>query len=164
MRRRQQRLADVVAREALAFEDDDLESGVGEQGGGNRPRRTSPHDHDVGRRDGSIHRARFSDRVRALSNRSPRTAARSNVRPRLLADTIAAMTGHEGAGAREDSQVGRNHGLIVAGRSLRRAADMVEIIDRSAEVIIGCHALGRPPSVLPAEVVSMLQRMGDLLA
>jgi len=58
----------------------------------------------------------------------------------------------------------QNHGLIVAGRSLRRAADMVEIIDRSAEVIIGCHALGKPPSVLPAEVVSMLQRMGDLLA
>jgi autoinducer 2 (AI-2) kinase len=58
----------------------------------------------------------------------------------------------------------RNHGLIVAGRSLRRAADMVEIIDRSAEVILGCHMLGRAPSVLPDEVVRMLQAMGDIMA
>jgi len=57
-----------------------------------------------------------------------------------------------------------NHGLIVAGRTLRRAADMVEIIDRSAQVILGCHAVGRPPSVLPDAVVRALQQMGDLLA
>jgi autoinducer 2 (AI-2) kinase len=57
-----------------------------------------------------------------------------------------------------------NHGLIVAGRTLRRAADMVEIIDRSAQVILGCHAVGRPPSTLPDEVVRALQQMGDLLA
>jgi len=58
----------------------------------------------------------------------------------------------------------QNHGLIVGGRSLRRAADMVEIIDRSAEVILGCYALGKPPSTLPKDVVEMLQKMGDLLA
>jgi ribulose-5-phosphate 4-epimerase/fuculose-1-phosphate aldolase len=57
-----------------------------------------------------------------------------------------------------------NHGLIVAGRTLRRAADMVEIIDRSAQVILGCRAVGRPPSVLPETVVRALQQMGDLLA
>jgi autoinducer 2 (AI-2) kinase len=57
-----------------------------------------------------------------------------------------------------------NHGLIVAGRTLRRAADMVEIIDRSAQVILGCYAVGRPPSTLPDEVVQSLQQMGDLLA
>lgn len=58
----------------------------------------------------------------------------------------------------------QNHGLIVGGRSLRRVADMVEIIDRSAEVILGCYALGKPPSTLPKDVVEMLQKMGDLLA
>jgi autoinducer 2 (AI-2) kinase len=58
----------------------------------------------------------------------------------------------------------QNHGLIVGGRSLRRVADMVEIIDRSAEVILGCYAVGKPPSTLPPEVVEMLQKMGDLLA
>jgi sugar (pentulose or hexulose) kinase/phosphoglycerate dehydrogenase-like enzyme/ribulose-5-phosphate 4-epimerase/fuculose-1-phosphate aldolase len=58
----------------------------------------------------------------------------------------------------------QNHGLIVGGRSLRRAADMVEIIDRSAQVILGCYAVGRPPSTLPKDVVEMLQKMGDLLA
>jgi autoinducer 2 (AI-2) kinase len=57
-----------------------------------------------------------------------------------------------------------NHGLIVAGRTLRRAADMVEIIERSAQVILGCYAVGRPPSTLPEEVVRTLQQMGDLVA
>jgi autoinducer 2 (AI-2) kinase len=57
-----------------------------------------------------------------------------------------------------------NHGLLVAGRSLRRAADMVEIVERSAQVILGCHAVGREPPVLPAEVVEELRRMGDLVA
>ncbi|NND67022.1 MAG: hypothetical protein HKN19_05480, partial [Halioglobus sp.] len=42
-----------------------------------------------------------------------------------------------------------NHGIIVAGRSLRRAADMVEIIERTAEVILGCYAVGKEPPVLP---------------
>jgi ribulose-5-phosphate 4-epimerase/fuculose-1-phosphate aldolase len=51
-----------------------------------------------------------------------------------------------------------------AGRSLRRAADMVEIIERSAKVILGCYAVGKPPSTLTEEVVRTLQKMGDLLA
>jgi autoinducer 2 (AI-2) kinase len=58
----------------------------------------------------------------------------------------------------------QNHGLIVAGRSLRRAADMVEIVDRSAEVILGCYAVGKTPPTLPDDVVEMLQSMGDLMA
>jgi sugar (pentulose or hexulose) kinase/phosphoglycerate dehydrogenase-like enzyme/ribulose-5-phosphate 4-epimerase/fuculose-1-phosphate aldolase/putative sterol carrier protein len=57
-----------------------------------------------------------------------------------------------------------NHGLLVAARSLRRAADMTEIIDRSAEVILGCYAVGREPPVLPPDVVATLRKMGDLVA
>jgi len=58
----------------------------------------------------------------------------------------------------------QNHGLLVAGRSLRRAADMAEIIERTAEVLIGCYAVGREPPVLPAETVEMLSKYGDLMA
>jgi autoinducer 2 (AI-2) kinase len=57
-----------------------------------------------------------------------------------------------------------NHGLLVAGRSLRRAADMVEIVERSAEVILGCYAVGREPPVLPEKIVAELRAMGDLVA
>ncbi len=58
----------------------------------------------------------------------------------------------------------QNHGLLVAGRSLRRAADMVESIERSAEIILGCYAVGREPPRLPEEAVAELRRMGDLVA
>jgi autoinducer 2 (AI-2) kinase len=57
-----------------------------------------------------------------------------------------------------------NHGVVVAGRSLRRAADMVEIIERSAQVILGCYAVGRTPPTLPEDVVAQLRAMGDLVA
>jgi autoinducer 2 (AI-2) kinase len=75
-----------------------------------------------------------------------------------LADAVGAALAHGWAVFMQ------NHGLLVAGRSLRRAADMVEVIDRSCEVILGCHQAGRPPSVLPPDVVAMLQAMGDMMA
>jgi autoinducer 2 (AI-2) kinase len=57
-----------------------------------------------------------------------------------------------------------NHGIIVAGRNLRRAADMVEIIERSAEVILGCYAIGKEPPVLPPEAVDYFRKLGDIVA
>ena len=57
-----------------------------------------------------------------------------------------------------------NHGLIVAGRSLRSASDMVEIIERTSELILGCHAVGKEPPVLPDDVVETLRKMGDMVA
>jgi len=58
----------------------------------------------------------------------------------------------------------KNHGLLVGGRTLRRAADMVEIIDRSAQVMLGCWAVGKEPPSLPPEAVKTLRAMGDLVA
>ncbi len=58
----------------------------------------------------------------------------------------------------------QNHGILVAGRSLRRAADMAEIIERSTEVILGCYAVGKEPPVLPPDLVKTLREMGDLVA
>ena len=70
------------------------------------------------------------------------------------------------AGAMEDewAVLMINHGIIVAGRSLRRAADMVEIIERSAEIILGCYAVGKEPPVLPADAVSYFRELGDIVA
>jgi autoinducer 2 (AI-2) kinase len=58
----------------------------------------------------------------------------------------------------------QNHGLLVAGRSLRRAADLAEIIERASEVILGCYAVGKKPPVLPEETVAMLSSLGDVMA
>ena len=75
-----------------------------------------------------------------------------------LADAIVAAMGKGWA------VLMQNHGLLVAGRSLRRAADMCEIIERTAQVIIGCHSVGREPPVLPEKTVKLLAQYGDLMA
>jgi len=77
-------------------------------------------------------------------------------------DALAKAVGEAIAG--EWAVLMKNHGLIVAGRSLRRAADTVEIVERSAELILGCYALGREPPVLPEDAVRTLRKMGDLVA
>jgi ribulose-5-phosphate 4-epimerase/fuculose-1-phosphate aldolase len=58
----------------------------------------------------------------------------------------------------------QNHGLIVAARSLRRAADITQIVERTSDIILGCYAVGRPPPVLPAELVAELSAKPDLMA
>lgn len=58
----------------------------------------------------------------------------------------------------------KNHGLIVGARTLRRASDLTQIIERTAEIILGCYAVGRQPPVLPEEVVKELSRKPDLMA
>ena len=58
----------------------------------------------------------------------------------------------------------QNHGLIVAARSLRRAADITQIVERTCEVILGGYAVGRPPPVLPPELVAELSAKADLMA
>ncbi|HEX5655679.1 MAG TPA: class II aldolase/adducin family protein [Polyangiales bacterium] len=59
----------------------------------------------------------------------------------------------------------QNHGLIVAARSLRRAADIAQIVERTADIILGCYsAVGRPPPVLPPELVAELSSKEDLMA
>jgi autoinducer 2 (AI-2) kinase len=58
----------------------------------------------------------------------------------------------------------QNHGLIAVGRSLRRAADVAHIVERTAQVIWGCHAVGRKPPVLSDEIVQILRQKGDLTA
>jgi autoinducer 2 (AI-2) kinase len=58
----------------------------------------------------------------------------------------------------------KNHGLVVAGTSLRKAADMAEVIERTAEIILGCYAVGKEPPVLPDDVVAQLREMGEMMA
>jgi ribulose-5-phosphate 4-epimerase/fuculose-1-phosphate aldolase len=58
----------------------------------------------------------------------------------------------------------QNHGLIACARTLRRACDITQIIERTAEIIVGCYAVGRPPPVLPQAVVDELSRKTDLMA
>jgi len=51
----------------------------------------------------------------------------------------------------------QNHGMLAAAGDLRRAANLVEVVERTAEVILGCCAVGKEPPTLPEDVVAVLR-------
>ncbi|MGC8959998.1 MAG: class II aldolase/adducin family protein [Chloroflexia bacterium] len=53
----------------------------------------------------------------------------------------------------------QNHGVVVVAGSLRRAANLVEMLERTAQLLLGCYAVGKRPAVLPKEVARMLGEM-----
>ncbi len=58
----------------------------------------------------------------------------------------------------------QNHGLIVAGTSLRHALDMTLTIEQTADKLIACHMLNKIPPVLPDEIVTGLRSLGEMIA
>ena len=58
----------------------------------------------------------------------------------------------------------QNHGLLIAASSLRQAANLSEVVERTAEVILACYAVGKEPPTLPEDVLAMLREMGRMMA
>jgi len=54
-----------------------------------------------------------------------------------------------------------NHGALVAGTSLKRAADMTKTLERTAEVILTCAKLGTKPPAIPADVAAQLAALSN---
>lgn len=58
----------------------------------------------------------------------------------------------------------QNHGVVVAATSLRRACNLLEVVERTAQLIWSCYAVGKKPPTLPKEVVRTLQEVGEMMA
>ena len=76
-----------------------------------------------------------------------------------LADAVVEAIGEKGIAV-----FLKNHGIIVAGTSLRRAIDMTEVIEVTAKTILACRSLGSEVPVLPDKLVKELQELGVMMA
>ena len=51
----------------------------------------------------------------------------------------------------------QNHGLVVAGPSLRKAANLTAIVEHYSELILRCLMLGKSPPLIPEAQVQQIR-------
>lgn len=76
-----------------------------------------------------------------------------------LAEAVVKALGHK-----YQACLLQNHGVVVAAASLRQACNILEIVERTAQLIWGCYAVGRKPATLPEGELKALLEIGSMIA
>jgi len=58
----------------------------------------------------------------------------------------------------------QNHGVVAVATSLRRACNILETVERTAQLIWCCYAVGRKPVTLPKGALKALRELGEMMA
>jgi autoinducer 2 (AI-2) kinase len=78
--------------------------------------------------------------------------------------TELAVACAEAVGEKGTTVLMQNHGLVVAGSSLRRAGNTTEVVERYSELILRALAMGKTPVTISEETARTLQEMGEMMA
>ena len=58
----------------------------------------------------------------------------------------------------------QNHGVVVAGSSLRNAANLLEVLERSAMLLVWSHVTGKKPRLIPKDMIKSFGDIGKMIS